>query len=117
MEVFTCNPAEERWHWFTLPEGDGAELYLYMPDTVELDRLRIKFLKPGREDIGKMQDFVAEKWFSDFRYMTAGGKEIENTPENRRLILRHPIVWQFVQEAMLRAGAIVTEGNADGGSA
>lgn len=116
MEIFTLAPADARWRWYSVPDGDGAQVHLYMPDTSELNKILSRFARGTRVDLVGMQDYVARHWFDDFSNMTANGAAIENTLENRTAICRVPSVWKFVQETLLRAGELVTEGNDDGGS-
>jgi len=88
---------DDRWFWRTVT-GLGLELELYAPTTSELTVMNRKFgvLTKDQKDEEYLA-FIAREWFRDFRNaILPDGTHVENTIENRELILQAPPVWAYV---------------------
>jgi hypothetical protein len=121
MKLLYIGSEEQRKRWFK-NEQKGYSVCISAPDYDDLVSVqRGCGIKDGGVtddmDLRKLRTEVSQRWFCDFKgFEDASGKKLENTLENRVLILTATSVFPFVMQKLNEFSNWEIEGNGGSGS-
>lgn len=112
------NLAGDKWSWYEFGDSEFAA-ELYIPDTSEYAQMIAELDLASTPNISGRVRYVSEKWFRNFRGLTdQDGSEVENTLENRILLLeRYRELWIWVSRKIDGGRQWETEKNGERGAA
>lgn len=105
---------EPIYRWFDYRDGFRAQLKYVTHEELASAIRRFKIGAERGENLQGYKRFIAEKWFVGFEGAELpDGSAIEDTPDNRVLLMSNLSLWNWLNDCFLDAASWAEEGNGD----